>query len=252
MSLKLSYRDKVIFIVVMIILVLVAGFFLFIKPKFEAVDSAKYTLEAKQTEKANIDAKIQTLPTIIESLKESAKTIEEKQKLFLDEGHPYVNETYIREILNDLDIEVVSMTTEYTKASDIKGYIVNNKNILAYKNKMDADLYNELPQEVYDQWNGVAKAGYPVANIGVTTMNVTFKSDIELNDAFDFIDRMAEDEKAVIINTVGSGAEATEGATNTNISATITMYSIFPLNVEKVLEETDEVKPLETTETPAA
>ena len=245
MSLKLSYRDKVIFIVVMIILVLVAGFFLFIKPKFEAVESAKYTLETKQSEKAYIDAKIQTLPTIIESMKESAKVVEEKQKLFLDEGHPYVNETYIREILNELNVEVSSMSTEYTKADAIERYIVENENILVYQNKMDADLYNELSQIEYDKWNNVVREAYPTATIGVTTMNVTFKSDYQLRDAFAFIDRMAEDEKAVIINTVGSSREDTENVDGVDITATITMYSVFPLNVEKVLEETDEVKPLE-------
>lgn len=246
MNLKLSYRDKVIFIVVMIILVLVAGFFLFIKPKFEAVDSAKYTLEKKQSEKADIDAKIQTLPSIIEAMKESAKVVEEKQKLFLDEGHPYVNETYIREILNELNVEVRSMETQYTKASNINRYIVANKNILAYQNKMDADLYNELPQEVYDKWNKVEREKYPSVTIGVTVMDVAFKSDAALRDAYAFIDRMAEDEKAVIINTVGS-SKADDGASgeDVNITATITMYSVFPLNVEKVLEETDEVKPLE-------
>lgn len=245
MSLKLSYRDKVIFIVVMIILVLVAGFFLFIKPKFEAVESAKYTLETKQSEKADIDAKIQTLPTIIESMKESAKAVEEKQKLFLDEGHPYVNETYIREILNELNVEVKSMETQYTTADDIERYIVDNKNILVYKNKMDADLYNELTQEEYDKWNNVVREAYPTATIGVTTMDVTFFSDYQLRDAYEFIDRMAEDEKAVIINTIGSSREDTENLDDAEITATITMYSVFPLNVEKVLEETDEVKPLE-------
>ncbi len=245
MSLKLSYRDKVIFIVVMIILVLVAGFFLFIKPKFEAVESAKYTLETKQSEKADIDTKIQTLPTIIESMKEAAKVVEEKQKLFLDEGHPYVNETYIREILNELNVEVVSMSTEYTSASAIERYIVDNKNILVYQNKMDADLYNELSQEEYDKWNNVVREAYPTSIIGVTTMEVAFKSDYQLRDAFAFIDRMAEDEKAVIINTIGSSREESENSDDVDVTATITMYSVFPLNVEKVLEETDEVKPLE-------
>ena len=54
MNLKLSYRDKVIFIVVMVILVIVAGFFLFIKPKFEKVNLAKDTLASKRSEERRV------------------------------------------------------------------------------------------------------------------------------------------------------------------------------------------------------
>ena len=124
MNLKLSYRDKVIFIVVMVILVIVAGFFLFIKPKFEKVNLAKDTLAAKQQEKIDIDTKIGTLPDIIDSMKATAEEIGEKQKIFLDEGHPYVNETYIREVLSSLNLDIKSMNTNYTTASPISRYTI--------------------------------------------------------------------------------------------------------------------------------
>ena len=252
MNMKLSYRDKVIFIVVMVILVLVAGFFLIIKPKFENVDVAKYNMEQVQAKEAEIKAKIDTLPTIIESMKESAKAVGEIQDLFLEEGHPYVNENYIRESLNEIDIDIATMETQYTVAGPIEKYVVDAKNILAYQNKMDADLYNELPQEVYDVYNKVQKEKPISTIIGVTTMKVEFNSDIMLEDAFAVIDKIAEDEKAIILNTIGSGEEGAEDATTRKVTATITLYSIFPLNVEEVLKETDEIKPLETVETPAA
>ena len=149
MNLKLSYRDKVIFIVVMIILVLVAGFFIFIKPKFESVEIAKANLAAKQQEKADIEAKIGTLSDIIDNMKATAEEIGEKQEIFLDEAHPYVNETYIRDALSSLNLDITSMNTSYTTAAAISRYTVAKQNYLAYENKMNADLYNELPQEVF-------------------------------------------------------------------------------------------------------
>ncbi len=259
MNLKLSYRDKVIFIVVMVILVLVAGFFLFIKPKFEQVENAKAAFEAKQQEKIDIETKIGTLPDLIDSLKKTAEEIGEKQEIFLDEGHPYVNETYIRELFKELNVEVVNMNTEYTEAKDIIRYTVDPKNILTYDNKMNADLYNELPQEVYDQYNGVERPSYPSTIIGTTQMTVTFNSDIRLDDAYKVMDRMAEDEKTIILNTINTGDLNEESEEpERSVAITLTMYSIFPLNVDKVLEETAEVKPIEqaapeeSTETTAA
>lgn len=245
MNLKLSYRDKVIFIVVMVILVLVAGFFLLIRPKYEQVNLAKDTLTAKQQEKEDIDTKINTLPDIIKNMKDTAEEIGEKQEIFLDEAHPYVNEAYIRDALSSLNLDITEMRTDYTVASAINRYTVAKQHYLAYDNKMSSDLYNELPQEVYDLYNNVAAPAYPNTIIGVTNMTLTYNlGSNSLNRVYDVMDRLAGDEKAIILNSVS--AESTpEGGDEPSATMSITMYSVFPLNVEEVLKETDEVKPIE-------
>lgn len=245
MNLKLSYRDKVIFITVMVILVLVAGFFLFIRPKFASVEQAKLVLEQKQQEKIDIDTKIGTLPDIIDNLKATAKEIGEKQEIFMVEDQPYVNENYIREILSEMRAEVNSMTTTYTSASSIDWYAVNPENILAYDNKINADLYNELPQEVYDAYNHVAPPQRPGSIVGVTNMVISFNSDARMNKLYDVMDRLAEDEKTIVLNTVNATAPEDGAAGEVPVIMNLTMYSIFPLNVDKVMEETTEIKPIE-------
>lgn len=244
MSLKLSYRDKVIFIVVMVILVIVAGFFLFIKPKFEQVNMAKDTLAAKQQEKIDIDTKIGTLPDIIDNMKAAAEEIGEKQEIFLDEGHPYVNETYIRDVLSSLNLNITSMNTTYTTASSISRYTIAKQHYLAYDNKMNADLYNELPQEVYDLYNKVAAPVYPNTIIGVTNMSVEVDLGNNIRKIYDIMDRLAEDEKTIILNSLSTEREP-DDTKEATASLNLTLYSIFPLNVEEVLKETDEVKPIE-------
>lgn len=246
MNMKLSYRDKVIFIVAIVLIILVAGFFLLIKPKFAEIDTAKYNLSVKQQERADIDAKIATLPTIIEDLKKTAEEIGEKQELFLEEQDPYLNETYIREAIPN--IEIKSMSTNYTSASSLNRYTVTPAHVLVYDNKMNADLYNELPQEVYDVYNNVPAEAYPSVIIGTTTMSFTIASDLALRDAYNVIDRIADDEKAIILNTVSTDTNDVEGdVTSRDVTYNITMYSVFPLNIEQVLQESDEIKPIEQT-----
>ncbi|MDE5577364.1 MAG: hypothetical protein K2J11_08255 [Oscillospiraceae bacterium] len=248
MNLKLSYRDKVIFIVVMVIIVLVAGFFLFIKPKFEAVENAKATFESKQEEKNEIDTKIDTLPIIIDNIKATAEEIGEKQQIFLDEAHPYTNEIYIREALSGLNLDMVSMNTAYTIAAPITRYTTKEEHYLAYENKINADLYNELPQEVYNLYNGVPDPTYPETIIGVTTMEFTFKLDTGLNPidkVYRVMDRLAEDEKTVVLNSVSTEADPTDEDPKATVN--LTMYSIFPLNVEEALKENTDIKPIDTT-----
>ncbi|MBP1561129.1 MAG: hypothetical protein J6C96_07815 [Oscillospiraceae bacterium] len=241
MNMKLSYRDKVIFIVVMVIVVLIAGFFIFIKPKFGELDTAKYNLATKQQEKTDIDTKIGTLPGIIDSIKETAKEVGELQDNFIPEQHPYLNEMYLRDMLNKFNLEYKSINTNYTTASEIKRYVVTPKNILAYQAKMDADLYQELPQEVYDKYNNVVREAYPNAIIGVTTVTVVFKSDNQLRKMYDVMDAISDHDKTIILNTISTG-EAPEDGGDREISCNLTMYSVHPMNVEKVLEETAEVK----------
>lgn len=245
MNLKLSYRDKVIFIVVMVILVLVAGFFILIKPKYEKVNIAKANLAAKQQEKTDIDTKIGTLPDIIDSMKATAEQIGEKQEIFLDEAHPYVNETYIREILSGMNLDIKSMSTAYTTAAVIERYAIDERlHYLAYENKINADLYGELPQEVYDVYSQAPVPEYPNTVVGVTTMSVDVGLGTNPQKVYDIMDRLAEDEKTIVLNSVNTESELGD-ATEASASLNLTMYSIFPLNVEEVMKETDEVKPLE-------
>lgn len=254
MNMKLSYRDKVIFIVVIVIIILVAGFFLFIQPKFKDVEAAKYNLEAKKQERVDIETKIATLPTIIDNIKAAADEIGEKQEMFLAEQDPYLNETYIREALVGEGLEVKSMNTNYTTAGAIDWYRVDPKNILVYDNKISADLYNELPQEVYDIYNNVAPEIYPNTVIGVTTVNAVFLGGTNpFESANKAIDRIAEDEKTIILNTISTDSNATsnEEGEEPEVSMTITMYSIYPLNVEQVKQESAEIQPIEAAETPA-
>ena len=259
MNMKLSYRDKVIFIVVIVIIILVAGFFLFIQPKFKEVESAKYNLEAKQQEKIDLETKIASLPNIIDDIKAAADEIGEKQEIFMTEQDPYLNETYIREALVAERLDIRSMNTMYTTAGAISRYTVDPQHILAYDNKISADLYNELPQEVYDAYNNVAPETFPNTVIGITTVDVIFAGGTNPVESFNkAIDKIAQDEKTIILNTISIDSEtnsAEEGAEEPMVSATITLYSIFPLDVEQVKQESAEIAPIETVdaeETPAA
>lgn len=245
MNMKLSYRDKVIFIVAIVVIILVAGFFLLIKPKFEEIEVAQNNYDSKVAEREAVDAKIGTLPTIVASLKEAAQAVGDEQGIFLAEQDPYQNEMYLREVLSSERVAIRSINTSYTTAGNIGRYSVSQAHILAYENKINTDLYNELPQIVYDRYNGVPDPSYPGSIIGVTTVNFTYASE-DINVDYRIIDRLASDEKTIVLNTISNSVEESghageEGVEERQTSCTITMYSIFPLNVEQVLQESDEV-----------
>lgn len=248
---KLSYRDKVIFVAAIVIIIIVAGIFLFIKPKFEEMNRAKLALENKKTEQADVEAKINTLADIVASMKSTAQEVEEVQEYFMIEQDPYLNEQYIREILGN-NVETIGMQTMYTAASDLKQYVVNPENVVSYDLLINGDLYNELPQEVYDNYNNTGKRIGGQCIIGVTKVNITYRDKVDYSGIYKFIDAVKDNGKTIIITSFSKAAPDNQ---NTEIEGTIdlVMYSIYPLNVEKVMEESDEFvfEPLAAEETPA-
>lgn len=248
---KLSYRDKVIFVCVIVVLILVAGVFLFIKPKFEEMNYAKTALEAKQVEKDDLEAKINTFPQLVETLKATAENVEEIQSCFLTEQDPYLNEQFIHEILDKNNVEVVGMETAYTIAGKLNEYVVIPANVAAFDLLVSGDLYNELPQEVYDFYNGSVKRSGNSITIGVTEMAISYKDDVELTKILKFVDEIADYGKTMNIVSVEKSDKS--GGENNQVDGVISLYlySIYPLNVEKVMEEADEIQLVPVEETAA-
>lgn len=235
---KLSYRDKVIFVAAIVIVILVLGIFLIIKPKFQEMNSAKATLENKQTEKANVEAKINTLADIVTALKATAQEVGEIQEYFLLEQDPYLNEQYVREILGN-KVETLSMNTTYTAASELVEYVVNPENITVCDLFINSDLYNELPQEVYDVYNQVAGKTGGTCVIGVTSMEIGYQDKINFDGLYKFIDAVKDEGKTIIVNSFSVSSDDPQ-ATEVQSAVKLTLYSIYPLNVDKVMEESEE------------
>lgn len=235
---KLSYRDKVIFVAAIVIIIVVAGIFLFIKPKFGEMNKAKLALEKKQTEQAGVEEKINSLPDIVAKLKETAQDVGEIQEFFMVEQDPYLNEQYVREILGN-NVSTLGMETQYTAASDLKEYVVNPTNVVAYDLLVNGDLYNELPQEVYDVYNKTAKKKGDKCVIGVTTMRVDYRDKVDYSGIYKFIDAVKDNGKTILLTSFNK-AEDSVGATEVEESVELVIYSIYPLNVDKVMEESDQ------------
>lgn len=235
---KLSYRDKVIFVAAIVIVILVVGIFIIIKPKFEDMNAAKLALESKQTERADVEAKINTLSDIVASLKSTAQEVEEVQANFMIEQDPYLNEQYVREILGN-NVQVLSMDTQYTSADSLTAYVVNPENVTVCDIFINSDIYQELPQEVYDVYNNVGNRTGDSCVIGVTTMNIGYRDKLDHAGIYKFIDAVKDNGKTIIVTNF-SKAEANGDRTEVDNSLELVIYSIYPLNVEKVMEESDE------------
>lgn len=256
---KLSYRDKVIFICAIVAIILVAGFFLFIKPKYDEMTIAKSYLTDKEAEKAEIESKINTLPDIVNQMKEVAKSIEEDQERFVDFQDPYLNERVLREYLEGIDVDVMSINTSFVTDFDVEKYFIKRENINPYDLLIQGDLYNELPQEVIDEYNDLMQSPDEVINLGVTTIEINLRdSNLDIENTVKVLDAISAEDQTVNVATFikaypenfAADPEDMADVVAVETTFTIEMYHLFPLNIEKVLEEKDQVE-IVAAETPA-
>jgi hypothetical protein len=239
---KLTYRDKVIAIVLTVIAILAAGAFLIVKPEIEKYQSKQIDLETKKQEQETVQAKIDTLAMIQTNIIKSLSDIESNQEPFYLEQADYELEQLFHEYFKTADLEIKNIAFTISPEHIIAYQYQPTVGILAYDMKIHADLYGELPQEVIDAYNEVKIGEKPATVIGAMVFDLEFDDVSTWEEVLTFLDLIAELDKTVIINTVEEGdapdAETGEGGT---VNMTATIYNIVPMDVDVVIDKEREI-----------
>ena len=236
MSMKLSRRDQVIILVVVVLIVLGVGIFCILKPKYEEVQASNSRLAAKETEKSDVEAKIATLETLKKTLEENVKAVEEDQKQFLSEeeyGDTQKISKYLMEILEPAGIEITGVNLNALAPSELSAYTYH-QNVIAYDMKMNSDLAHELPEDVYYAYSNSYPAPPPKVTISSTVVTVSYKSDLECQQLFDAIQLVADHEKNIYLNTCEAVLDVEDGELAISGSLTVTVYEIQPMDPEDI------------------
>ena len=117
---KLNYRDRVILLAVIAIVVLLGGFFGLIKPKFNDIKENKTARDAVQQEWDGLDAKIQQIPTLRDDVKNTKSEADKVSSMFFSgeevaDGNlisfmqPYQLDKYMQSIMDESNLKVMSM-----------------------------------------------------------------------------------------------------------------------------------------------
>lgn len=236
MSMKLSYRDKVIIIVVSVLVVLGVGIFCFAKPKYEDLQVSKERLTAKEDEKAQVEAKMGTLEDLKKTLEDSIDAVVEDQEKFLSEreyGDTYQISKYLMDALAPVStLKITGVKMDPLAKTALAPYHYN-KNAVAYTMKMNADIAGQLPPEVGYAYDG----SYPETPKGVdvasTLVTVSYETDSD-EDLLDAVQLIADNEKNIYLRTFSGkyvedpNADPEEPKFEGDL--VIEIYEIYPLD----------------------
>lgn len=247
MSMKLSYRDKIIVIVVAVLVVLGIGIFSFIKPRYEDLQVSKERLAAKENEKSQVEAKMNTLEGLKKQLEDNIKAVVEDQKQFLNEeeyGETYQISKYLMEKLADVEnFKITQVTMDRLENTDLEPYYYN-KYAVAYPLKINGDINGELPPEVGYAYNG----SYPDAPAEVQLAGTIATVGYECETAEELlaaIQLIADNDKNLYVITFsGSYAMAAEIEADGDDEVapysgeiTIAIFEIYPLDPDDIKVE---------------
>lgn len=243
MNMKLSYRDKVIFIVVIVILVLVVGFFLFIKAKITESQDVKNNLTIKEQERADVEAKIATLEDLKKQLQEDVKEVDTMQENFLEEQESFEADQYLYDLLKDTGITFKAMELTGEQEGIISQYFYV-RNAVAYDLKMNADLSaDSLPQEVYDKYYGTEPTAADDVIIAVDEVKVTFSVAIDEEGWPDWdavlaaFDAISKHDKTLYIKGVEAGESEQDDESGIGLSdiiMTVDVYSVHHMDTSAI------------------
>ena len=97
MKLEMSYRDKMILLVLGIVAILLLGFFFLIKPQYDSLQATKVLYEHTKEKADAIDVKINAIPTLKDTITKKYDEASKTAEVFINTAFVTANETFSHE-----------------------------------------------------------------------------------------------------------------------------------------------------------
>lgn len=221
---KLNYRDKMILIVVFVLLIIVAGFMLFIKPAIDECSQASSDLESAKVQLSELEDQVdkdKNLAAEIQTLYTSTSQVAAK---FYDYQVAYKATDKVRELFNVDDVKIKnSNMTISSYGSTVLSPFAYESTATATDFDTKVDEYNNA--STTDSSAADANTDENAANtnetaaqtIGYYSLNIQFKS--SLSGFKNFADNLTtNNEKSMVIENVNI-----ENVNESEISGSMTL-----------------------------
>lgn len=161
---EMSYRDKMICLIIAIIIILALGIFLGIKPTYDNIVADQATYETTKTEWDGIQQKLDAIPGLQEQISSTAKDAKDIGKIFVSDVFKDINDNYVTDeanytvdqyiqtAINDSELEVSSMNLGGVSTEQIS-YYYYTPNVVTYSLLEAADINGNYAKDVADLMN---------------------------------------------------------------------------------------------------
>lgn len=217
---KLNYRDKMILIVVFVLLIIVAGFMLFIKPAIDECSQASSDLESAKVQLSELEDQVDKDKNLAAEIQTLYTSTSQVAANFYDYQVAYKATDKVRELFNVDDVKIKNSNMT------ISSYGSTVLSPFAYESTATATDFDTK----VDEYNSASKTDSSAADanaadtnetaaqtIGFYSLNIQFKS--SLSGFKNFADNLTtNNEKSMVIENV-----SIENVNESEISGSMTL-----------------------------
>ncbi len=212
MKMEMSYRDKVILIVLFILIILVGGFFALIKPKYEKWQDNTDKYETTKTEWDGIEQKLKAIEPLKKGITETYEEAKKTAKIFENTAFVTANKTYCNEktsyeidqylqpAIDAAELEVTSMGISNVAAKTMN-YYYYTPNVLTYSLLEAADINGNYAQDIAELlYDSIVLSERETVEV----MGETIELNVQCTKAqlMTFLEAIDSDNNAVLIESV--------------------------------------------------
>ena len=221
---KLNYRDKMILIVVFVLLIIVAGFMLFIKPAIDECSQASSDLESAKVQLSELEDQVDKDKNLAAEIQTLYTSTSQVAANFYDYQVAYKATDKVRELFNVDDVKIKnSNMTISSYGSTVLSPFAYESTATATDFDTKADEYNNASTtdssaaDANTDENAADTNETAAQTIGYYSLNIQFKS--SLSGFKNFADNLTtNNEKSMVIENVNI-----ENVNESEISGTMTL-----------------------------
>lgn len=221
---KLNYRDKMILIVVFVLLVIVAGFMLFIKPAIDECSQASSDLESAKVQLSELEDQVDKDKNLAAEIQTLYTSTSQVAANFYDYQVAYKATDKVRELFNVDDVKIKnSNMTISSYGSTVLSPFAYESTATATDFDTKVDEYNNASTtdssaaDANTDENAADTNESAAQTIGYYSLNIQFKS--SLSGFKNFADNLTtNNEKSMVIENV-----SIENVNESEISGTMTL-----------------------------
>lgn len=236
---EMSYRDKMILLIISVLIILAVGFFALIRPKYNALVEDKAIYADVKTEWDGIEAKKAQIPVLQDGIKKEYNSAKEIAGIFVNDIFQPVNDTfdnlkanyildqYVQPVIDENNLKVQEFEMEGVKSQKLEYYFYQ-PDVLTYSLLESADVNGNYAEEVAEL---LKESTYLTEKqtVEIMTNTLTLQLNGKKADLMTFLNAMKEDEHAFNITAVeiadytfGEGQTQTITEQQTNPDGTVT------------------------------
>ncbi len=221
---KLNYRDKMILIVVFVLLIIVAGFMLFIKPAIDECSQASSDLESAKVQLSELEDQVDKDKNLAAEIQTLYTSTSQVAANFYDYQVAYKATEKVRELFNVDDVKIKnSNMTISSYGSTVLSPFAYESTATATDFDTKVDEYNNASTtdssaaDANTDENAADTNETATQTIGYYSLNIQFKS--SLSGFKNFADNLTtNNEKSMVIENVNI-----ENVNESEISGTMTL-----------------------------